>query len=238
MRLAGRRVLITGAASGIGRATALAAAAEGARVAAVDVDENGLAALGLPAWATADVGDERAITDAVATLAAELGGTLDVVHANAGILPPPSRIEDLDLDTWDRVLRTNLTGVLLTFRAALPFVPDGGALLVTGSSLAIRPNTHQLPYVAAKAGLHAMVRSLALELAPRRIRANVLAPGLTETPMVRAIEGHVERGLPTVPLGEMVEADEVATLAVHLMSDDARHVTGAVYPMDGGRTAG
>jgi NAD(P)-dependent dehydrogenase (short-subunit alcohol dehydrogenase family) len=111
-------------------------------------------------------------------------------------------------------------------------------LLATGSSLAIRPNVGQLPYVAAKAGLHAVVRSLALELAPRRIRVNVVAPGLTETPMVRAIDGHVDRGLPTVPLGVLADADDVAALAVHLMTDDARAITGAVFPIDGGRTAG
>jgi 3-oxoacyl-[acyl-carrier protein] reductase len=147
-------------------------------------------------------------------------------------------VEDLDLEVWQRVIATNLTGALLTFRAALPKVPDGGVLLATGSSLAIRPNVGQLPYVAAKAGLHAMVRSLALELAPRRIRVNVVAPGLTETPMVRAIDGHVERAMPTIPLGLLAEPDEVAAVAVHLMSDDARAVTGAVWTIDGGRTAG
>jgi 3-oxoacyl-[acyl-carrier protein] reductase len=104
--------------------------------------------------------------------------------------------------------------------------------------MAIRPRPERLAYVAAKAGLHAAARALALELAPRRIRVNVLAPGLTETPMVRRIPGHVESGLPSVPLGELVAPEEVAALAVHLLSDDSRHVTAAVFSVDGGRTAG
>ena len=89
-----------------------------------------------------------------------------------------------------------------------------------------------------KAGVHAAVRALALELAARRIRVNVVAPGLTDTPMVRRIPGHIETGLRSVPLAELVPPEEVAALVVHLLSDDSRHVTGAVFSIDGGRTAG
>ena len=94
-----------------------------------------------------------------------------------------------------------------------------------------------LPYVAAKAGVHAIARSLALELAPRGIRVNVIAPGLTDTPMTRAIPGHIERGLEAVQQGALVAANDVAALSVHLMSDDARSVTGSVFTIDAGRTA-
>ena len=136
------------------------------------------------------------------------------------------------------MLAVNLTGVMLTFRAAVPrFGPHGGLLLATGSSLALRPGTGLLPYVAAKAGVHAIARSLAIELAPRKIRVNVIAPGLTETPMTVGLPGHIERGLPGVPLGELVSAADVAALAVHLMSDEARSVTGSVFGIDGGRAA-
>jgi len=118
-----------------------------------------------------------AITAAIDELARELG-SLSVAHANAGILLPSTAIADLDLDDWNRVLAIDLTGVLLRFRAAIPhFGADGGLLLATGSSLALRPGIGLLPYVAAKAGVHAIARSLALELAPRGIRVNVLAPG-------------------------------------------------------------
>lgn len=244
-RLAGQVVLITGAESGIGRETALRAAGEGADIAAVGLDGNGLdslveqvRALGRRAAARpADVSDADAITTAVDELVRELG-PLRVAHANAGVLMHATTITDLDLDEWNRVLAVNLTGVLLTFRAAVQhFGADGGLLLATGSSTALRPGVGLLPYVAAKAGVHAIARSLALELAPRGVRVNVIAPGLTETPMTRGIPGHVERGLQAVPLGQVVQASDVAALAVHLMTDEARSVTGSVFTIDGGRTA-
>ena len=244
-RLEGRVVLITGAASGIGRATALRATAEGAGVAAIDVEDARVrstadevrATGGRIASEVADVSDSDALTAAIGALAGHFGG-FHAVFANAGILPPPTPVEGLDLAEWHRVLGVNLTGAVLTLAAALPYVDEGGSLLVTGSSMAIRPRERRLAYVAAKAGLHAAARSLALELAPRRIRVNVIAPGLTETPMVRDIPGHVEGGLPSVPLGDLVPPEEVAAFAIHLMSDDARHATGAVFNVDGGRTAG
>jgi NAD(P)-dependent dehydrogenase (short-subunit alcohol dehydrogenase family) len=147
-------------------------------------------------------------------------------------------VESLDWQQWDRVLGVNLTGAVLTLVASVPHLVDGASLLASGSSMAIRPREQRLAYVAAKAGLHAAARALAIELAGRRIRVNVLAPGLTDTPMVRRIPGHVESGLTGVPLGALVPPEEVAALAVHLLSDDARHVTGAVFSIDGGRTAG
>jgi 3-oxoacyl-[acyl-carrier protein] reductase len=244
-RLAGRLVLVTGAGSGIGCATALRAAAEGADIAAVDLAPDGLERLvddvrrlGRRAEARqADVSDADAITAAVGELARELG-PLHIAFANAGTLTRRTTLTELDLDEWNRVIAVDLTGVVLTFRAALAnFHPDGGLLLACGSSLALRPGTGLLPYVAAKAGVHAVARSLALELAPRGIRVNVIAPGLTETPMTRGMDGHIERGLESVPLGRLVELSDVAALAVHLMTDEARSVTGSVFPVDAGRTA-
>lgn len=245
-RLDGRVVLVTGAASGIGRATVLRAVEEGARVVGVDRDAAGLRATldaaagagGQVLSACIDVAEHHALAPALSALADEMGGGFDGVFANAGILPEPRPAQDLDLAEWERVLAVNLTGAVLTLTASLPHVRDGASLLLSGSSLAIRPREGRLAYVAAKAGLHAAGRALALELAPRRIRVNVIAPGLTDTPMVHAVDGHVETGLPSVPLGELVPPEEVAALAVHLWSDDARHLTGAVLSLDGGRTAG
>ena len=244
-RLAGRVVLITGAESGIGRETALRAASEGADIAAIGLDDNGLASLidhvrgtGRRAAArSADVSDADSVTAAIDELVHDLG-PLDVAHANAGVLVQATSITDLDLDEWNRVLAVDLTGVMLTFRAAVPhFGAEGGLLLATGSSLAVRPGIGLLPYVAAKAGVHAIVRSLALELAPQGIRVNVIAPGLTETPMTRGLAGHIERQLQGVPLGQLVDARDVAALAVHLMTEEARSITGSVFTIDGGRTA-
>ena len=104
--------------------------------------------------------------------------------------------------------------------------------------MAIRPQEGRLAYVAAKTGAPAASRRIALELATRRIRVNVVAPGLTHTPMVRNIPGHIESGLPSVPLGDLIPAEEVAALVLHLISDKARPVTGGVFSMDRGRTAG
>jgi 3-oxoacyl-[acyl-carrier protein] reductase len=245
LRLAGRVVLITGAESGIGRETALRAAGEGADIAAIGLNAGALdslveqvRALGRNAEAcVADVSDAAALTEAVTRLVRDLG-SLHVAHANAGILTPPTTLSDLDLVEWNRVLAVNLTGVVVTFRAALEhFGEAGGLLLATGSSTALRPGVGLLSYVAAKAGVHAIARSLALELAPRRIRVNVIAPGLTETAMTRGIAGHIERGLQAVPLGQLVEATDVAALAVHLMTDEARSITGSVFTIDAGRTA-
>jgi 3-oxoacyl-[acyl-carrier protein] reductase len=244
-RLEGRVILITGAGSGIGRATALSAVKEGATVAGIDVDGDALGATvdavraigGQITSCVADVSDRKALTAAIDSMAGEVG-PFHGVFANAGVLPPPIPVAALDWQEWDLVLGVNLTGAVLTLVSSLGHVVDGGSLLVNGSSLAIRPREGRLAYVAAKAGLHAAARALALELAPRRIRVNVLAPGLTDTPMVRRIPGHIESGLPSVPLGELVAPEEVATLAVHLLSEDSRHVTGAVFSVDGGRTAG
>ena len=178
-----------------------------------------------------------ALADAIDTLAAATG-ELHAVFANAAVLPPPVAVGDIDWQLWDRVLDVNLTGALRTLVLSLPYVVDGGSLVVIGSSMAIRPREGRLAYVAAKAGLHAAAKALASEVAPRRIRVNVLAPGLTDTPMVRRIPGHIESGLKSVPLGELVPAEEVAAMAIHLLSDDTQHVTGAVFSIDGGRTAG
>lgn len=245
LRLDGRAILITGAGSGIGRATAHLAVAEGALVGAIDVDgealDSTIAALrdagGVVESRVAAVADPAGMTASIESLSSKLG-PLHGVFANAGILPPPVAVANLDWTEWNQVLSVNLTGAVLTLAACLPHVVDGGSLLVTGSSMAIRPREGRLAYVSAKAGLHAAARALALELAPRRIRVNVVAPGLTDTPMVRRIPGHIETGLPGVPLGDLVPAEEVASMAVYLLSDDARHVTGAVFSVDGGRSAG
>lgn len=240
-----RVVVITGAGSGIGRATALLAATEGAAIGAIDVDIDELNATvqmvrgrgSRIAMREADVAEPHSLRTSLSSLAEELG-SFDGVFANAAILPPPTPTVELVWQEWDRVLSINLTGAVMTLVMALDHVVDGASLLVSGSSMAIRPREQRLAYVAAKAGLHAAARALALELAARRIRVNVLAPGVTDTPMVRRVVGHIESGLPSVPLGELVPPEEVAAMAIHLLSDNARHVTGAVFSLDGGRTAG
>ncbi|MGI8792383.1 MAG: SDR family NAD(P)-dependent oxidoreductase [Acidimicrobiales bacterium] len=243
LRLDDRVVLITGAGSGIGGATARLAAAEGAVIAAIDLDGKALSSAakalreqGYRVEArVAEVADLAALAATIESIASAVG-PFHGVFANAAILPAPVPAGELDWQEWNRILNVNLTGAIATLVSSLPHVLDGASLLVSGSSMAIRPREGRLAYVAAKAGLHAAARALALELAPRGIRVNVVAPGLTDTPMVRRIPGHIESGLPGVPLGDLVPAEEVASLAIHLFSDDARHVTGSVFSIDGGRT--
>jgi 3alpha(or 20beta)-hydroxysteroid dehydrogenase len=236
----GLRIAITGAASGIGQAIVRRVASEGAEVVAIDRDTDALRDLsvGQRGVIVADVTDESSITEALGSASHLLGG-LDVVHANAGVGMDPTPIESLSLDEWQRVLAADLTGVFLTLRAAVPHLraSGGGLLLATGSSTAVRPGQGMLPYVAAKAGVHAMMRSLALEFASEGIRTAVLAPGLTATNMTASREHYIERGLNAVPTGALVDIEDIAAAAAYLMSREAHSVTGSVLVVDAGRTA-
>lgn len=244
-RFSAASILITGAASGIGRSTALRAAREGARIGALDIDAEGLDRLaaeigGIGASCETRRADVAHPNDCAAAIH-ELGVALDGftgVFANAGTLTNRTTLGELDLVEWNRVLAVDLTGVVVTFQAAVEHIGErGGALLACGSSLAIRPGTGLLAYVAAKAAVHAVVRSLALELADRAITVNAIAPGLTDTPMTRAIAEHIPLGLDSVPMRRLVDIDDVAALAAHLLSDEARSITGSVFSVDAGRTA-
>lgn len=238
-------VAITGAGSGIGRATALRVLSEGARVGAIDRDAGALESLVREAGgtarlntATADIRNADSIGEAIDSTARGLGG-LDVVFANAGIGMDPKPVDDLTLDEWNTVIAVNLTGAFNTLRAGIPHLRarGGGLLMATGSSTAIRPGQGMLPYVASKAGVHTIIRSLALELAPEGIRAVVLAPGLTRTNMTRTRDGYIERGLQAVPTGKLVELDDVAATAAFLMSRESHSITGSTFVVDAGRTS-
>ena len=161
-------MLVTGAASGIGARPCFARGRGRRGLAAIDKDPEGLEATvesvritgATVTSACLDVADRHALAAAIPTLVQEIG-TLDGVFANVGILPPPRPVESLDVTEWDRVLAVNLTGAVMTLVAAIPHARDGAALVLNGSSLAIRPREGRLAYVAAKAGAHAAGRALA-----------------------------------------------------------------------------
>jgi 3-oxoacyl-[acyl-carrier protein] reductase len=235
MRLAGKVALVTGAGAGIGRATVRRFAAEGARVVAADLDEararETCEGLEDAAPVAADVTDEGDVARMVETAVERYGG-LDVFHNNAGLAARVKPLGEITRDEWDRVIGVNLTAFFLGARAVAPVLRPGGSILVTASIIARRPRAGLAAYVAAKAGVTGLARALALELAP--IRVNVINPGPANTGMLGEFGFDSSVG-EALPLGRLIEPDDVAGAAVYLASDEASAVTGAVFNVDGGR---
>jgi NAD(P)-dependent dehydrogenase (short-subunit alcohol dehydrogenase family) len=244
MRLAGRRVLITGAASGIGRATAELFAAEGATVALLDRDAPALAEVSRTTGGIAleaDLLDQAAILDALADAARTMGGVDGLVNCAgiAGSMP----IEALDREIWDRFVAINLTAPYILCRAALPYLRqrEGSTIVNIASGQALLPNAPGIAaYAASKAGLVAFTKALGAELAPR-IRANVVAPGIVDTPMVRSVLGGYDNpdDAPFVQqyaMKRVARPVELAEAILFLTSDASSYVTGTVLAVDGGRT--
>jgi NAD(P)-dependent dehydrogenase (short-subunit alcohol dehydrogenase family) len=247
MRLANKTALITGGNSGIGLATAKLFVVEGAKVAITGRDRAKLEAaakeLGPHAFAiVADATDVAATEQAVAT-AVEKFGKLDIVFANAGI-GASTPIGGTTLETFESVLKTNITAVFFTVQAAVPHLDDGGSIVLNGSVISVLGSPGYAAYAASKAGVRAMARVMASELSPRGIRVNVVAPGGTSTPIwdrvaptpdaVLALEKRISQG---IPLGRFGKVEEVAKTVLFLASDDASNIQGAEIFVDGGATA-
>jgi NAD(P)-dependent dehydrogenase (short-subunit alcohol dehydrogenase family) len=240
-RLAGKRALVTGAASGIGRAMVERFAAEGARVAGIDrtaFEAPEVLAL------KADITDEAAVAGAFAAATDAFGG-LDVVVVNAAIqlFGEDALVHELDADVWDRTHRTNLRGAFLTAKHGVRalLAAGGGTVLMTGSPTGMYGAAPQFAaYSASKAGVHGLARTIAIGYARRGIRCNVVVPGFTATPLVGAVfddPAELATVRAGIPVGRPGQASEVAAVATFLASDDASYVTGAIYTVDGGQTA-
>lgn len=242
-RLAGRRIVITGAGSGIGKAVAELFAEHGATLALLDLNIDAATAIAQRSGGIAvrvDVADEASVGAAIEAAAAKLGGIDGVVNA-AGVISVGS-LEDTDLQSWRRQIDINLTGPYLICRAALPWLRKaaGATIVNIASAQAFRPVGASCAYAASKAGVLNFTKALAGELAPA-IRANVVCPGIVDTPMVAQVSRAASKpaSTPTLkdyPLGRMAQPQEIANAILYLTSDESSYVTGAALAVDGGRT--
>ena len=244
-RLQGKRVIVTGAVAGIGRAVTAAFIEAGARVAIADLSERGLeTALELGACAhflRCDVSNSQEVAAMVQAAVAWLGG-LDVLVNNAGI-QLAGRIEQFDPQLWDHLMAVNVRGCFLVTRAAIRHLRDagGGSIINTASLAAWRSGPGLAAYAASKGAIVAFSNTAALELAPDRIRVNSVCPGFVDTPFNQpaidfvggqaALDALVARA---VPLARQAQPREIAPLYVYLASDEASYVTAQSWFVDGG----
>ena len=253
LTLDGRAVLVTGAGSGIGRATALDVAARGGAVAVVDRDAAGVdetvaqvtAAGGRAIAAPADVSAEDAVRDAV-TRAVDAFGRLDGIVTAAGIFDGPDLqpLADVSLETFQRTLAVNLTGTFLAMKYTLPHLerPEGdprSSVVTIASTAGIRGHGFGSAYTSSKGGVIALTRLAAVQYGPRGVRVNCVCPGATSGEGIAgawdtdAAKARMRRD---VPLGVVAQAADLGSVAGFLLSPDAHHLTGQVIAVDGGTT--
>ena len=245
MRLEGKVAIVTGAGSGMGEAIAHTFANEGAQVAVLDVDEaNGgrvAGAIGARArFVRCDV-TNKADLDAAVAATERAFGRLDILVNNAGVSHINKPLLDIGEAEFERVFAVNVKGVFLFAQAAVPLMRrgGGGAIINIGSTPGQRPRPGLSAYNATKGAVHNLTKTLAIELAPARIRVCAIAPVATDTPLLPtflgAAEGQREKFIATVPLGRLARPQDIANVALFLASDEAAFLTGNIVEVDGGR---
>jgi 3alpha(or 20beta)-hydroxysteroid dehydrogenase len=236
--LAGRIVVVTGAAGGQGLATALLLDEAGARVVATDIADAAPALVGTGVrYRRLDVADEDGWRSLASEVESELdGGSLRGLVNNAGITHR-TRLGQTERADWDRVIAVNLTGPMLGMQALAPLMGEGSSVVNIGSSAALNAH-YPVAYTSSKWGLRGLTHVAATELGPRGIRVNIVHPGFIETPMTANAPAAMRRAqLDLTPLERFGDPDEVARVVLFLLSDAAAYVTGAEIPVDGGSTS-
>lgn len=242
-RLAGKRIVVTGAASGIGRASAELFTTEGARVLAIDLSEN-VATTKATICLTADAADETSVARIVRQCVEEFGG-VDGIYANAGVSGGRTPLFELSTEQWQRTLTVNLIGPFLAIKHAAPHMirQGGGAILCTASVAGLRANAGGVDYSASKAGVVSLVQTVSHQLYGTGVRINAICPGLIETGMTKPVfdraraRGTDDRIGQLNPLKRPGQPQEIARMAAFLLSDEASYVNGQAIAVDGGLSA-
>jgi NAD(P)-dependent dehydrogenase (short-subunit alcohol dehydrogenase family) len=252
MRLTGKVAIITGAGSGIGQASALLFAAEGARVVVVDnVPRGGRETVtqirragGEAIFVETDVSRADAVEKMVRETVETYGG-IDILFNNAAVTLPAS-VVDASEEIWDRTMAIDLKGVFLPSKYAIPHMiaGGGGSIINTASMCGLVASPNQAPYSAAKGGVVALTRQMAIDYAPHGIRVNGIAPSEVRTPMFLGFinraadpEKKMQELVARIPMGRVAEPEELARVALFLASDESSYITGVTLPVDGGLTA-
>jgi NAD(P)-dependent dehydrogenase (short-subunit alcohol dehydrogenase family) len=240
--------IVTGASSGIGRATAQLFASEGASVVVADVDEKGghetvrliEEKAGKATFIKTDVSDTSQ-ANAMVQAAVETYGGLDIMIANAGVDTPNKLVTDTSDEEWEGVMDVNLTGVFKSCRPAIPEIAKrgGGAIVTVSSDEGIKPHVKFAPYNAAKAGAISLTKTLAIECAPLKIRVNSIAPGEVNTAMggtgwMGDDQELIEASEQSILLKRIGEPEEIAQVALFLVTEASSYITGEVILADGG----
>lgn len=238
-----RTAIVTGAGVGIGKGIASALADEGYNVVVADIDEeNGrkvaeeLSGRGVQSLSVKCDVSSAADVERLFSQTAETFGKVDVLVNNAGIYPfvPFEKMEESD---WDKVMNVNLKSVFLCSKEALKTMPEGGRIIDISSVASLMGFSGLTHYCATKGGVNGMVRALALEMAPKNITVNAVAPGAIQTPGAQMVEEIEKQTISMIPLARMGQPEDIANAVVFLASEKSSYITGQVIVVDGGWTA-